>query len=354
MTTPNRLYTHESFSRGHLIYSIQGSHQLPLVVFITGGGVLGRVAYGSPECDPKDFLNYWLAQKQYPFLALTYPMEHPIFSEINPEFSIDDWGRESAVLIKDKILSEGLKRKVLILGWSMSGRVAAKLSKYLKINEIEIEVFIGLCASLPSQSLLATIAQSIDQSSQNFAVTQLTAWLHQNLELQDQLAHKVIIPKEVFQKEFLGNYPVNLGASIFRLHEGRFIKSAAEDLEDSGAWNFEDFSLLGLITHQSQKDARHALLDIPAWTFYVSQVFFQQVVVPSFSSIHEKNWPLLLEIFDSLPQKLCLRIDHGGHFFFLGEQGARQTIGLMEQLVSNLRGLIATCDHLFNTLSNNR
>jgi hypothetical protein len=88
-----------------LIWSKKSNPKKPLVVFIPGGGVLARIAYGYPEGHPEDFLAYWLDQKGYSFLAISYPMEHPVFPTTHPEFSIRDWGAQSAEII-DKIVAQ--------------------------------------------------------------------------------------------------------------------------------------------------------------------------------------------------------------------------------------------------------
>jgi hypothetical protein len=48
-----------------------GRSDLPCVVFVTGGGVLGRIAYGPPGARADDFLCHWLHAEGFSSLVLT-------------------------------------------------------------------------------------------------------------------------------------------------------------------------------------------------------------------------------------------------------------------------------------------
>ena len=56
-------------------FRIRGDEGLPVVVFVTGGGVLGRIAYGPPEGRAADFLCHWLHEDGFPSLVLSYPVD---------------------------------------------------------------------------------------------------------------------------------------------------------------------------------------------------------------------------------------------------------------------------------------
>jgi hypothetical protein len=71
----------------------------PLAVFITGGGVFARIAYGHPEGRPSDFLCHWLKEAGYSTLALTYPLGAPPFGQAWPTFTVTDWAEQSAEII---------------------------------------------------------------------------------------------------------------------------------------------------------------------------------------------------------------------------------------------------------------
>jgi hypothetical protein len=62
-----------------LVRFARGAPGSPLVVFVTGGGVLARIAYGHAGARPADFLAHWLRQAGYACLAVSYPLGHPVF-----------------------------------------------------------------------------------------------------------------------------------------------------------------------------------------------------------------------------------------------------------------------------------
>ncbi len=77
-----------------------GRPELPVVVFVTGGGVLGRIAYGPPGGRTPDFLCHWLHEEGFPSLVLSYPIDsRGVFDAPFPQFSITDWAEQSAEII---------------------------------------------------------------------------------------------------------------------------------------------------------------------------------------------------------------------------------------------------------------
>lgn len=73
-----------------------GQPGFPLVVFITGGGVLARIAYGPPVGRAADFLCHWLHEEGFASLALSYPVDRGgVFDVAFPQFSIADWAEQS-------------------------------------------------------------------------------------------------------------------------------------------------------------------------------------------------------------------------------------------------------------------
>lgn len=101
--------------------------RLPLVVFMTGGGVLGRVAYGPPDGMASDFLCHWLRAEGFASLVISYPIDKSdIFAATFPHFSIADWAEQSAEIIAHHIDSHGFSDDAIILGWSMALRVALR------------------------------------------------------------------------------------------------------------------------------------------------------------------------------------------------------------------------------------
>ena len=102
-------------------------------MFITGGGVLARIAYGHPGGRACDFLAYWLHQEGFASLALSYPMRQSRYSTgHHPDFSVVDWGEQSAEIIALHVKAHELPRRVIVMGWSMAGRIAEPITAALR------------------------------------------------------------------------------------------------------------------------------------------------------------------------------------------------------------------------------
>jgi len=68
-----------------LLRFFKGDSQKPLVIFFPGWAHLGRISYGCPGCDERDFLAYWIVKKGYSFLATSYPIDHPLTQMFIPD-----------------------------------------------------------------------------------------------------------------------------------------------------------------------------------------------------------------------------------------------------------------------------
>jgi hypothetical protein len=130
----------------------------PLAVFITGGGVFARIAYGHPEGRPSDFLCHWLKEAGYSTLALTYPLGAPPFGQAWPTFTVNDWAEQSAEIVARYRQIDGLPTNVVVLAWSMAGRIAAPLAKAMRRRGVDIELFVAMAASPGLPNLLPGFA----------------------------------------------------------------------------------------------------------------------------------------------------------------------------------------------------
>lgn len=108
-----------------LIRFFGGNPEKPLIVFSPGWAFLGRISYGFPGCNKEQFLAHWINKKGYPFLATSYPMDHPVYERIYPEFSLTDWGNMAAGLTKEIIIENKLSNEVIGVNWSAAGQVKA-------------------------------------------------------------------------------------------------------------------------------------------------------------------------------------------------------------------------------------
>ena len=243
-----------------------------LVVFITGGGVLARIAYGHPGGRACDFLAYWLHQEGFASLALSYPMGNAVFDRAYPDFSVVDWGEQSAEIIALHVKAHELPRRVIVMGWSMAGRIVEPITAALHQRDIEVELFVAMAASTPLPNLLPALSAMRPAASGLASVAGAYAEvLLANLQEQSRDAGHVILDPVIFSTQFMGDYPVRLSASAMRYNNGTFIPDPLGDQHQTGAWRYSALPPLALMTHEAKLDARHALMDRATWGFYITQ-----------------------------------------------------------------------------------
>jgi len=317
-----------------LAFARKGNPGQPLMVFITGGGILARIAYGAPENNERDFLAYWALKQGHSFLALSYPMEHPVFPSTHPGFTVQDWGAQSAELIFRTIQAYELPPQAIVWGWSMAGRIAVPLTKALKRHGIRVELFISLVGSPPAPNLLFSLKQA-EISKKGLTVIPFSPYLKKNLRLQDQ-GDKPIVSDKLFREEFLANFPINLANAPLRYRRGRFVSDWMEDLVDTEAFNYAELPFFALISVENSSDPRHALMDKEVWGFYIAQALYQLIGEAALQKEH--SWKQLYSLFKEGRLSCTVK---GGHFFFVGEEGAKRTVNKTLQLLKNLKNCFA-------------
>ena len=121
-----------------LIRFFKGDPSKPLVVFFPGWSYLGRISYGFSGCDEKHFLAYWIVKKGYSFLATSYPINHPVYSDLYPEFNLTDWGEMAADIVGQIIAENSLNKQIIAINWSASGQVVRPFNVACTKRGIEV------------------------------------------------------------------------------------------------------------------------------------------------------------------------------------------------------------------------
>lgn len=321
-----------------------GQAQMPVVAFITGGGVLARIAYGHPEGRSSDFLFHWLKEAGFPALGLSYPMGHPVFEKTYPQFGVPDWGAQSAAEIARVIEANGLARRVIVMAWSMGGRVAEPVTAALKVRNIEVELFVPMaaCTSLPNvlpgMNALKPAASGLARVEGLYLDNLLRLLRDQNA----RAGHAVIDPA-IFAAQFTGDFPIRLAAGGTHYENGAFVTDPLADAEDTGAFRYAGFPPMAVLTHESPLDARHAFMDRAAWGFYTTQALSENFIyskVKDFSALPREHWHKLNALIREAPSQLTMVLP-GNHMFFIGEVGARKTVDALIELRKRSAALVA-------------
>lgn len=324
------LYPNEQFAilRGVpcIEWSSIGRKECPLALFLTGGGHLGRIAYGHPDGSACDFLAYWLGMSGYSVVVPSPPIEHPLFDNPVPELDIETWSEVLIDLVEAKIDAWGLPPRIIAIGWSMAGRFATRLAATASAKGIAMEAFVSLAATPPIPGLSPVDLQETPLTENGFRrftgksesldfTPVCQAWLN-SLSEQNSIEGRQIIAPAIYLKEFIGNSPLNLHGEGLRWRNGRMEHSIQDAIDDVLALDFSEAPLCAAVIPNSHSDRRHALLDQANWSFFNANVISARVAAFPGPASDE-----IMQLVASIPQRLS-RKAVGGHFFFLGAAGA--------------------------------
>ncbi len=306
---------------------IKGDSNKPLIIFVPGNSHLARIGYGYPSGYPKDFLSYWLHQKGYSFLGISYPIDNPVYAKVYPAFSIKNWGNQVAEAAKQIINENKLSHHIIVVGWSMGGSIEKTVNVAAKQKGLIVDLFIGLSAVPPLPYIMQPGPFKVDKMLPNGLADrrQLYPWFIHVIEDQNKLNHHVIIPTNIYLTQFLGNIPIAIGAEGYHYQNGKFVYDIAKTLEDGGVFKFKDTPWIALIRDDSSLLMNISFIDPSFWNFLRMEMIYQVYLVQvDLSKLSSLRWNQLKKIIDKLPNELISTV-HGNHFFFVGEKGAMDT-----------------------------
>lgn len=319
-----------------ITYYRAGSTDKPLVIFIPGGGHLARVSYGHAGANKEDFLDYWLKQHGYGLLAISYPSDYPAFERVYPEMSISDWGRCISSIAAAIIEKNRLSPNIVVLAWSMSGKVVSTFAQTARRQGLQLVCFISLSATipLPGISPRRTTGEPLTpQSLWDVEDSIETAMWTKELE---QIGHKegyTVISAEEYQSYYRCNNPIQLRGEVDRFQNGTRITSLKLALEDVCPFDYSCFPICLSIVPTYQSDAMHALTDGISWAFYsIYSIVRGKLAKCNFAALSQNDWNELRDIILLLPQRLT-RYVAGGHLFYIGKTGAAITARFIEELI---------------------
>ncbi|TAL60977.1 MAG: hypothetical protein EPN84_08710 [Legionella sp.] len=317
-----------------LTYFQKGKKEKPLVIFIPGDSHLARIGYGYPQGNKKDFLAYWMHERGFSFLGLSYPLDNPVYNNKYPNFTISQWGEQIAETAEYFIKQHGLSKKIVVLGWSMGGSVEQRVYEAAKKRGLEMEAFIGLAAVPPLPFVMQSgpFDTNIITKDKLADRKKLYPWCIEQLELQNHLNNHTIIPAELYKAEFIGDIPAGISAEGYYLKDNQFIHSNEMTYEDSGVFNFGKTPWIALIVDDAKEDAKISLIDPYSWDYLRAEMIYKRYLKPG---INPDRWKSIQDIVRKIPVQLLTKV-HGTHFFFVGEQGAKATAAHIESLLKRV------------------
>lgn len=327
-----------------LIKFVKGDSNKPLVIFVPGDSHLARIAYGAPENTQKDFLAYWLHQRGYSFLGASYPLDNPVYTQLYPAFSIQDWGKLIAATAAKIINEQHLNKHIIVVGWSMGGSVEAVVNVEAKKLGLTLDVFIALSAVPPLPVVMQSGYYDTNQLLPNNMVDRhrLFPVLVKLLQDQNQFSHHTIISPNQYLKEFLGNIPAALSAEGYYYQQNNIKKDDNFTLKDSAVYHFNDTPWIAVIRDDAPTTAKISLIDPASWNFLRAEMINANYLrQQDLSALPDAKWRELSTLINELPNTLTATV-HGNHFFFLGEQGARETADKIAEMAAKVEQLKQT------------
>lgn len=309
----------------------------PLVVLIPGGAHTARIFYGGHlGHDPEDFLVSWLTRKGFGALAISYPLETEptLMPPVAPGFRTNQWGSQAAAVSKIVVDENRLCGDIVLVGWSMGGRLLVPYSKAAVEHGLKIRLFVSLSAT-PGLPGIRPPPPGRRRTKAGYAsFSTMPKLFMAQIQEQEQINNKVIIPPEIYYSRYYGHTPVSLlGWGLKYNGEGEFVDDNLGSVHDSAAHDYASLPWISILWPTSQLDARHALSDKATWAFLLTQrltcEFEDERRAPVRSTA---QWDNIIEFVHCAPASLSASVS-GSHYFFLGRSGAKATAeGIIQHL----------------------
>ncbi|UCI31731.1 alpha/beta hydrolase [Mesorhizobium sp. B4-1-4] len=337
-----------------LAYRRTGLAATPLVVFLTGGGILARIAYGHPDGNAHDFLDHWLADLGWGLIAASYPCDHPLFDQLGAGLQLDTWARMQAVLVAEAIDMYG-QRPIVAAGWSMGGRLVFALTRALRQHGLRLDCFVSLCGTppfprltkeeTPPERLLPNGLWDL-ASGRRDGTSRDERWLAE-LAVAAKREGRAVISPSAFADAYRVNVPHGLwGPELEPYFGNEPQQDRLNSLLLAGSFSGEDYPVCAAIVPLDRSDFRHALSDQAVWgEITVKGLVNNRMNAGAIVGLSEEQWAWLREFVIESPKRLT-RYLSGGHFFFVGETGAKRTADLLRELhteVVRLEGMLIEC-----------
>lgn len=335
----------EAAGRPAVINFFKGDPDKALIVFIPGSNHMARVAYGGhPGSRQEDFLAYWLQREGYNFLAISYPLDvkDGVFPKPQPDFTVREWGKQAMELAKRTIDENQIKGRVIVIGWSMGGKIAQSVYAAAKEQKVDLDFYLSFAAT-PAIPGVVNPDRKFDMLPSGYASRRAdqASWFSQ-VETNSKAAGHEIIPLNYYQEDYIGDGSINMEGYKLRYRNGAFVGDLIEGTTDNGAFELDDFPLVAMILNDSPEDSRHNVTDLANWSFYNANTVFNRYIAGNRVSpkkLSPDQWRGVIELTRNAPSFLSVPVP-GNHFFYVGEAGASQTaraVKTLEQKVHTFR-----------------
>ena len=333
-----------------LVRFYKGDSDKPLVVFFPGWSHLGRISYGFPGCDEKQFLAYWVRKKGFSFLAISYPMDHSVYDEVYPDFTLTDWGEMAAGIVVQFITDHKLKNEVIGVNWSAAGQAIRPFSVSCQNRGINHKFTLGIEAT-PGLQIPSDRKKGQRKTKKNMVSIKSALYDLFWREIQDQssLNNNEIMTKKEYYKYFLGDIPIGIAGTNEFFVNGEFVDDPVMADKDKGFFSFTEYPMVAIISGNSTLVPYHPIVDKYTWGFLMTRKIYHGYIAQSQSkgkTISESVLNDLLKIIDKTPKRLS-GVVPGNHFLFVGKNGAKSVANCLgkfdveiEKIKAELSGIL--------------
>ncbi|KAJ5110398.1 hypothetical protein N7532_000933 [Penicillium argentinense] len=329
----------------------------PLIVCIPGAAHLARIFYGGHhESLSDDFIAYWLSQLGYGVLSVSYPLEmnSSLMPSTGHSFRIRDWGRQAAVCAQKTIVENFLpSRSIILLSWSMGGRMVVQFNIACKELGLHVEQYISLAAT-PGISNIRPPQSDMECTPSGYVSisSRIGAFCKQLNTVDLANGGREIIPQGIYLKEYVGGTPINLiGARLKFDGKSAFIPDELAHEDDSRVFDIVNTPFISALYPTSVQDAGHALTDKSTWGFLMTYKLESMVPKQALRDLEgTQAWEKISKLIHEAPSRMSHAVP-GNHFFFVGKQGAEETA---QKVVSLLHERIALESELASLLDSGK
>ena len=311
----------------------------PLIVCVPGALHLARIFYGGHNGHhPEDFLAHWLGEHGFGVLSVSYPLETEslIMPLTAAHFRIQDWGRQAAKTAKRVIEEHALSCKsVVLISWSMGGRMVVQFNIAAKELGLHVQQYISFAATPGISDIRSTATQVVCSPTGYFRLPPHVPQFYTQLDAMEAMnGGRPIIPRDVYNCEYLGGTPINLiGIRLKYDGDGAFVQDELTHEEDSRVFDVPNLPLISAIYPSSILDAGHSLTDSATWGFLLTYKLESDFGKEKLRNLHlPSEWRQFQDLVHSAPRRLIVPAD-GNHFFFVGRRGAQETAEKVVQLL---------------------
>lgn len=312
----------------YLTYFKKGHADKPLIVFFPGWGHLARIAYAGAHIDQKHFLADAFAKKGYSFLAISYPLEHPVYSQQYPQMQIHDWAQAAADMAQE-ICQEHALPYLIGMHWSAAGYLMTCFHKANQALKLPHLFSVSLEATPPLLAASDRVRIAEIQPNGLASVKRLYAHWHQQMctMLNDEFDY------QSYEETFLGSFPISLLGSSLVYSDNVIKEDLAAGIKDRCSFDYQESPLVVNISGNSQLAPYHPLVDRGSWSFINERKIYHDYLATITSHIahfSNKRWNALLELIQTFNRNMIHFID-GNHFLFVGQKHAQRVVQIVEE-----------------------